>query len=43
VPGIRGALGEAGTFLPVADVEAWAEAIRELDDPGRYGDASRRA
>jgi glycosyltransferase involved in cell wall biosynthesis len=43
VPGIREALGEAGTFLPVADVGAWVDAVRQLDDRQRYESASLEA
>ncbi|MBC9729263.1 glycosyltransferase family 4 protein [Streptomyces sp. TRM68367] len=37
-PGLREALGDAGTFIDRADVRSWVEAIREL-----YPDGERRA
>jgi glycosyltransferase involved in cell wall biosynthesis len=42
-PGIREALGSAGTFVERGDIGAWVDAIRELDDADAYAAASSRA
>jgi len=42
-PGLLESLGSAGIFADRNDVEAWARAIEELDDPDRYAQASAAA
>lgn len=43
LPGVREALGEAAAYLPREDPDAWAAAIRRLDEEKVYAAASRRA
>jgi glycosyltransferase involved in cell wall biosynthesis len=42
-PGIREALGSAGTFVERTDIGAWVNAILALDDADAYAAASSRA
>jgi glycosyltransferase involved in cell wall biosynthesis len=39
-PGLREALGDAGTFVDRADVRAWVAAIKELYPDGERWDAA---
>jgi glycosyltransferase involved in cell wall biosynthesis len=41
--GIREALGDAGIYLPLDDIDRWAAAVVALDDPVAYEEASARA
>ncbi|WP_327345993.1 glycosyltransferase family 4 protein [Streptomyces europaeiscabiei] len=43
LPGIREALGDAATYVPRGDTDAWAREIRRLSDPDVYAAASTRA
>ena len=42
-PGLREALGDAGTFVPVRDVRRWCIEIDRLSDPAEWAAASARA
>jgi len=42
-PGSRESLGDAGIFANRSNIDDWVEAIRRLDDPAAYADASERA
>ncbi|MFE3122358.1 glycosyltransferase family 4 protein [Streptomyces hydrogenans] len=42
-PGLRESLGSAGVFCDRDDIDAWAKAIEDLDEPGAYRAAGRRA
>lgn len=42
-PGTRELLGEAGVLLPADDVEAWSEALMNLEDPEVWEAASEAA
>lgn len=43
-PGLRESLGDAGVFVPRADVDGWERALRRLlDDPFAWREASERA
>ncbi|MEV6565869.1 glycosyltransferase [Streptomyces kronopolitis] len=43
LPGIREALGDAATYVPRGDVDAWVAELRRLDEPGAYAAAADRA
>ena len=42
-PGLRESLQDAGTFVERADIDGWVNAIKELDDPEKYKEASKKA
>ena len=42
-PGLQESLGGAGIFVDRGDIDGWVEAIRRLDDPDEYRQASQRA
>jgi glycosyltransferase involved in cell wall biosynthesis len=42
-PGLREALGDAGTFVPARDVRGWVAAIARLRDADEWAQASARA
>jgi glycosyltransferase involved in cell wall biosynthesis len=41
--GLREAMGDAPTYVDRADVDAWVDAIRSLDDPAVYAERSSAA
>ena len=43
IPSLRESLGDGALFAPREDIDAWAEAVRRLDDPGFYAEMSQRA
>lgn len=42
-PGLQEALGDSATWVDRSDLNAWCEAIRRLQDPGAWLEASRRS
>lgn len=42
-PGLREALADAGTFVPISDIAGWERAVRRLLDPAAAAEASERA
>lgn len=43
IPSLRESLGYGALFVPGEDMDGWAAAIRQLDEPGFYAEMSRRA
>jgi len=43
LPSLRESLGDGALFVPREDIDAWADALRRLDDPDFYAEMSRRA
>ena len=43
LPSLRESLGDGALFVPREDIDAWAAALRRLDDPGFYAEMCRRA
>lgn len=43
LPSLRESLGDGALFVPREDIDAWANALRSLDDPALYDALSRRA
>lgn len=41
--GLKECMGEAGIYLDRNNVQAWADKIKELDDPEKYKEASAKA
>jgi glycosyltransferase involved in cell wall biosynthesis len=42
-PGLQESLGEAGTFVDRADLDAWENALRDILKPAKYGKMSKLA
>lgn len=42
-PGLQEAIGDAGVFVDRNDLRGWVDAIRDLQDPDRWDEMSKRA
>jgi glycosyltransferase involved in cell wall biosynthesis len=42
-PGLRESLGDAGIFVDTSNLNAWFEAVRALQDPSAWQEASLKA